>query len=42
MTVTASDGGAMRDDHILAERIFLAGIVGCFAILALVIQLIAH
>jgi hypothetical protein len=32
----------MRDDHIFAERIFLASIVGCFAILALVIQLIAH
>ena len=32
----------MRNDHIFAERVFLAGIVACFAVLALVIQLIAH
>ncbi len=32
----------MRNDHIFVERVFLAGIVACFAVLALVIQLIAH
>jgi hypothetical protein len=32
----------MRDDHIFAEGVFLAGIVACFAVLALVIQFIAH